>query len=63
MLRYCIFARDSVATRHIIIFNEKLPETAFAIVKDVEVAGEAAVRVRVTVFEILASSVTQRYVV
>ena len=58
-----IFARDSVATRYIIIFNEKLPETAFAIVNDVEVAGEAAVRVRVTVFEMLARPVTQLYVV
>ena len=41
------------------MFNEKLPETAFAIVKDVEVTGEAAVKARVTVFEMLAKSVTQ----
>ena len=48
-----------MATRDIIIFNEKLPETAFAIVKEVEVAGEAAVMARFTVLEMLTKSVTQ----
>ena len=48
MFRYCILASDSVATRHIIMLNEKLPEIAFAITKDAEVMGEAATTVLTT---------------
>ena len=45
----------SVAIRHIIIFNEKLPEIAFAIVKAVEVTGGAVVRTASPALETLAS--------
>ena len=54
-MRYCIFARDSVATILIIIFNEKLPEIVFAIANDAEVTGEAAVRAASPVLETLTS--------
>jgi len=36
-LRYCIFAKDSEATRHNIRFKEKLPDTVLEIAKAAEV--------------------------
>lgn len=58
ILRYCIFERDSVATRHNIIFIEKLPEKVFVIVNDADVRGEAAPRVVAAASGMSASCVT-----
>lgn len=61
MLRNCIFARHSVATRHINIFTEKPPEATLETVNAVEVATGAAARATDSAWEMSASEVTHLF--
>jgi len=61
MFRYCMFASASVATRHIIMLKEKLPEATFATVRAIDVMRGAATRVVDCAFEMLTRETTQRF--
>lgn len=56
-----MFARDSVATRHIIMFMEKPPETTFEAVRAIDVATGAATRAADCAVVILTSEVTHLF--
>jgi hypothetical protein len=60
ILRNCILARDSVATKHIIILTEKLPEIALETAKPVEVTTGVTIRIFDCTCEILTSELTHR---
>ncbi len=58
MFKYCIFARDSVATRQSIMFSEKLPEKRLEIVKAADVTAGVAANKPDSEVDALASDVT-----
>jgi hypothetical protein len=58
MFRYCMFASASIATRHIIMLKEKVPEATFSTVKAIDVMREAAIRVVDCAFEMLTRETT-----
>jgi len=58
IFRNCMFASDSMATRHITMFIENPPERMLAAVKAVDITIGAATRVADCAFEILTSEVT-----
>ncbi len=57
-LRYCMLARDSVATKHNIMLTEKPPETTPETAKPADITTSAAIRVPDCAGEILTSEVT-----
>lgn len=56
-----MFARDSVATRHIIMFMEKPPEAMLETVRAAEVARGAATRLAACAAEMSTSEVTHLF--